>query len=210
MDLIRKDLSIIIPCHNLEDYICSLLDSFLLLNTDGLDVEYVFVLDDCTDNTQLKIEKRMKNLSYRIIKCNVHSCGLARNIGLENSNSDFVWFVDGDDWILEINFLPKLIKQMRMYNAPVVRLQYDCNIKTYLDILETPVWQYIYNRDFINGMSFIADVGEDGPFLDEIKRRCALINFEIPYLKDTYYYYYRFGRYNGIMSNVYRIYEKFN
>ena len=59
MDIIKRDLSIIIPCHDVEDYICSLLDSFLLLNTNGLNVEFLFVLDDCTDNTQLKIEQRM-------------------------------------------------------------------------------------------------------------------------------------------------------
>ena len=208
MDLIKKDLSIIIPCHNVEDYICPLLDSFLLLNTQGLDIEYIFVLDDCTDNTQLKIEQRMSNLPYRILFCNVHSCGLARNVGLENSNSDFVWFVDGDDWILEQNFLPNLISYMRYNNIPIVRLRYDCNIKSFLDVLLTPVWQYIYNRNFINGMSFIADIGEDGPFLDEIQRRCALINFEIPYITDTFYYYYRYGRYDSLMSKVYKIYEK--
>ena len=105
MDTVKIDLSFIIPCHNLEDYICLLLDSFLRLNTNGLNVEYIFVLDNCTDNTQDKIKKRMKNLSYKIIYCDVKDPGLARNIGIENSSGEFIWFIDGDDWLLQENFL---------------------------------------------------------------------------------------------------------
>lgn len=207
MDIIKRDLSIIIPCHDVEDYICSLLDSFLLLNTNGLNVEFLFVLDDCTDNTQLKIEQRMQNLPYRIVECNVHSCGLARNVGMENSDSDFVWFVDADDWILVQNFLPNLIECMRLNNLPVIRLRYDCNVKPLIGLFLTPVWQYIFNRNFIKDITFIADIGEDGPYMETVKNKCASIGYEIPYFSQVYYYYYRYCRYDSIMANVNKIYE---
>ena len=37
---------------------------------------------------------------YKIIECNHHSCGLARNEGLEIAHGRYIWFVDGDDWII--------------------------------------------------------------------------------------------------------------
>ena len=46
------DITIIVPCHNGEEYIKNLLVSFHLLNLQGLTYEIVFVLDDCTDNTE--------------------------------------------------------------------------------------------------------------------------------------------------------------
>ena len=49
------DLSLIISCHNLEDYIGNLLESLLRQKTK-YQVEYIFVLDDCTDNTRGIIE----------------------------------------------------------------------------------------------------------------------------------------------------------
>ena len=42
MDTIKKDLTFIIPCHNLENFITPLLDSFLNLNTEGLNLENKF------------------------------------------------------------------------------------------------------------------------------------------------------------------------
>ena len=51
----------------------------------------------------------MSDLNYRIIKCNVHAPGLARNIGFNNSDSKYVWFIDGDDWIINPEILQQVI-----------------------------------------------------------------------------------------------------
>lgn len=94
------DLSIIIPCHNLEGYIKPLLLSFNALNLANIETEFIFVLDACTDNTAEEIRKYMIDFNYKIIYCDYHKCGLARNIGFEASSGQYIWFVDGDDWII--------------------------------------------------------------------------------------------------------------
>lgn len=49
------DLSVIIPCHNLEKYILPLLVSLNLQDLNNYDVEFIFVLDACEDNTESMI-----------------------------------------------------------------------------------------------------------------------------------------------------------
>ena len=94
------DFSIIVPCHNLENEIKNLLLSFHMLELEDITYEIIFVLDNCTDKTQKVIEHYMYDMEYKIITCSMGSPGLARNAGLDEVKGDFIWFVDGDDWII--------------------------------------------------------------------------------------------------------------
>lgn len=86
------DMSIIIPCHNLENYITPLLVSLQLQVIPYYNVELIFVCDNCTDNTQKIIEKFDFNDLYEVIvlKRNVQSCGLARNEGLAIARGKYI------------------------------------------------------------------------------------------------------------------------
>lgn len=207
----KNDLSFIIPCHNLEDYICSLLDSFLRLDTTGLKVEYIFVLDNCDDNTQGKIQKRMRNLPYKIILCNVQDPGLARNVGLDIATGEYIWFVDGDDWLLQTSFLQSLFDIMKENNFPIVRMKYDSNEKNFINKNLKTVWEYIIKKDFIKDLRFDKvdekGGGEDNRFINALLKQNNYNEQDIPYCNDSYYYYYNYYRYGSIMSNVLKIYS---
>jgi glycosyltransferase involved in cell wall biosynthesis len=45
------DLSIIVPCHNLEKFISPLISALEAQRFDQYTVELIFVLDDCNDDT---------------------------------------------------------------------------------------------------------------------------------------------------------------
>lgn len=51
------DLSIIVPCHNLENYITPLLVSLQSQVYDKEKVEIIFVCDSCSDNTKKIIQE---------------------------------------------------------------------------------------------------------------------------------------------------------
>ena len=88
------DISLIIPCHNLELYIKPLLYSFSLLNLENINAEFIFVLDDCTDDTFGQICKYMDNkLYYKILSCKHHCCGFSRNESL--ASLPFLPFLTG-------------------------------------------------------------------------------------------------------------------
>lgn len=186
------DLSIIIPCHNLNKYILPLLESLKNLIIKKYKVEYIFVLDDCTDDTEKYIlEANLNNVS--IMTCNVHSCGIARNIGLEQAKGDYIWFIDGDDWLLEYNFIDSLIDTIKRDHLTRIQIAYISNY--YREDNPIMVWQYIFSKEFIKNIRFLhIQPDEDFYFLNEICNKERLLGFSNTCLKVTtpiYYYNYR-------------------
>ena len=147
------DISLIVPCHNLSWYIKPLLLSFDSLYLDKINVEYIFVLDDCTDNTEDIIRAYMSNINnVQILHCNHHSCGLARNEGLDIAKGEFIWFLDGDDWIIYPYVIRDMLDIMRNENLKIMQLKFVSNF--FLREYFSMVWQYIYRKDFIGDTRF--------------------------------------------------------
>lgn len=102
-------LSIIIPVYNVYKYISQCLDS--ILNQNFSDFEIICVNDGSTDES-LSVLQEYKNRDERIIiidKKNEGS-GIARNCGINIARGEYLFFVDGDDW-LEANSLEKMVSK---------------------------------------------------------------------------------------------------
>lgn len=91
-------ISIIVPVYNVEKYLSRCLDS--LLNQTLKDIEIICVNDGSSDES-LKILESYAEKDNRIKIVNKENGGLssARNEGLKYVTSDYVGFVDSDDWI---------------------------------------------------------------------------------------------------------------
>lgn len=97
-------VSIIIPIYNVEEYIeKSLLSA---LNQTYENIEYVLV-DDCgTDGSMSKVYDLLESDAYKNRKVKVikHECNrgvsVARNTGVRNSTSEYIYFMDSDDIIV--------------------------------------------------------------------------------------------------------------
>lgn len=94
----------------------------------------------------------MAGLNYTIIKCCHHSCGLARNEGLDKARGRYIWFLDGDDWIIYPQVLQDMIPFMDSQNLDVVKCKYISNYFT-CDYFSM-VWQYIFRRSAIGDLRF--------------------------------------------------------
>lgn len=93
-------LSVIIPVYNVENYLADCIKS--VLNQSFQDFELILVNDGSTDNS-LQICNYYKELDTRIKVFNKENGGVstARNLGLENSNGEWIYFVDADDSVNE-------------------------------------------------------------------------------------------------------------
>ncbi len=103
-------ISVIIPCYNVSAYIDRCLQS-VMEQTIGVEELEIICVDDCsTDDTVAKLlswENRYpKNILVVRSEQNGRQ-GTARNIGLSYATSDWIAFVDSDDW-LEPDYLEKL------------------------------------------------------------------------------------------------------
>jgi glycosyltransferase involved in cell wall biosynthesis len=181
------DLTVITPCHNLETFIAPLLSSLKSQDLGGYEVELIFICNDCTDNTEKIIfNADLSQYKVQMVVTNYKTVGPARNAGLDRAHGDYIWFVDGDDWLLEKDAIKTLIETMKAQNADIIKFDYEApKFKDYGH--KSMVWQYCMRRDFIGDNRF-SDIwyNEDVKFMGPLL--CDLTH-PVYYLRKKLYYY---------------------
>ena len=116
------ELTIIVPTYNSKETIEKTFDS-IKTQTIGFDkIELIFVDDKSQDDTLNFIKtfaKNYENVKYYETKENSGFAGMPRNIGLKNSNSEYVLFLDSDDKLL-IDACEILLENIKKTNADIV------------------------------------------------------------------------------------------
>ena len=92
-------VSVVLPIYNVEKYLGKCIDS--VINQTLKDIEIICVNDCSTDNSENVIKEYMKKDSrIKLINHNENQgLGFARNTGFNNSNADYVSFIDSDDFV---------------------------------------------------------------------------------------------------------------
>jgi glycosyltransferase involved in cell wall biosynthesis len=94
----RPFISIIIPVFNVELYLARCLDSIIGQAVAALEI--VLVNDGSTDRSgRICDEYAARDSRIRVFHKKNGGVSSARNLGLELSTGDYVWFVDGDDYV---------------------------------------------------------------------------------------------------------------
>ena len=109
-------VSLISPCYNGSSYIKWFLDS--LVNQTYKNVEFIFINDGSTDNTEeifMSYKSKLEKKGWQIIYIKQENKGLAAtiNTGLQVFTGNYVFFPDSDDILLpdhiseKVNFMEK-------------------------------------------------------------------------------------------------------
>ncbi|TXE81317.1 glycosyltransferase family 2 protein [Campylobacter peloridis] len=123
-------ISIILPTYNVEKYIAKALES--CINQTFKDIE-IIVVDDFGSDKSIDIAKEYASKDDRIkIIHNEENLGTfaSRNIGVLNSNSEFIMFLDPDDYLefnaceLAINTMLENKVDMIIFDAYVHRVKF--------------------------------------------------------------------------------------
>lgn len=130
-------ISVIIPAFNAEKYIARSITS--VLNQTYQDIEIIVVNDGSTDSTQAIVEDLCKS-HKQITLINTENRGVscARNTGIDNTNGEFLSFLDADD-----ELLPDALQNML-----------DCLLVSGADICSSGCFQEnrsmdLYSKQFI-------------------------------------------------------------
>ena len=118
-------VSILIPVYNVSRFIVRCLQSVELQTyTMGGGIECI-IIDDCGSDGSIALAKGFidnykGNINFRILH-HEHNRGLAaaRNTALANAKGDFVFHLDGDDW-LEPTAIQKLVMLYEKTGADIV------------------------------------------------------------------------------------------
>ena len=120
-------VSIGIPVYNVAEYLPQCLDS--ILNQTFQDFEVILVDDGSTDNSfDICQEYVAKDSRFRLIHQENKGLAGARNTIIKNVKTEFISWVDSDDWIEE-NYLELLVDTQAKTNADMVTMGH----KTYRD-----------------------------------------------------------------------------
>ena len=106
-------VTVIIPSYNSVEFLDSTIDSIKSQTIGFENIELIIIDDYSTDSTQELINRYCEE--YENIKTyesgkKTGTPGRARNIGIANSTSDYIMFIDHDD-----NYLPDTVE--KLYNA---------------------------------------------------------------------------------------------
>jgi len=167
-----KKLSIIIPCFNIEKYITRCIDSILpQINNE---VEVVVINDGSTDGSRQTLSNLEKKYQNVFIVRDYPNGGLAtaRNRGIEATVGDYLWFIDGDDFISD-GSIHTLLETIGNTDADVIAFNHSENtengilkinnyqrgkysITEFLRLGSRHfAWNKIYRRNIFSGYRFI-------------------------------------------------------
>lgn len=111
------DISVIIPVFNGEKTIAFTIDSVLKQTYPNFEI--LIINDGSTDNTyQILKEYSLKDDRVKIINQQNSGVSKARNTGINNSNGDYICFLDADDFYHE-RFLEYMIKKIKESNNDI-------------------------------------------------------------------------------------------
>ena len=116
-------ISVIIPVYNTEKYLKKCLDSIINQTLKSLEI---ICIDDCSTDNSLNIlkEYQLKDNRIKIIEQKENKGqGVARNLGLNIAEGEYIMFLDPDDW-LELNALEILYKKLKETNADIIHFNY--------------------------------------------------------------------------------------
>lgn len=103
-------LSIVIPCYNMERYLPECLDSLLRQNLDASDFEIIVVNDGSKDATlQIARDYAAQHDNIVVIDKKNAGVGAARNSGFDRAQGKYLYFLDPDDYLAE-NTMPILLE----------------------------------------------------------------------------------------------------
>lgn len=186
------EVSIILPCYNIEDYLEKCINS--IHNQTFKKFEALFIDDGSTDNTVIKFNELKPDSRFKLFSKKNEGSGSARNYGLDLAKGDYIYFMDPDDIIsfdlLEdnINIIKKNLSDINIFGYQTTEYstgktqdiipQYKGTLKTREDIYAeifmnsnnisiSTVWNKFYKHSFLidNNLRFSnLRVGQDFEF----------------------------------------------
>jgi len=213
-------VSVIVPCYNVENYVRKAITC--LVNQTYKNIEIIVIDDASTDNTYKVLKELEKEYSGKFkLYQNEKNGGLAytRNFGVKNSTSEYIGFIDPDDYVDE-NYYEVLVNKLIADDADLVvndiQLIYENMDKT-VDVAKTCNGEVSKLNIIDNGLCASAcnkllrkDLLLKYPFLEgKVNEDVASIipiivhSNKISYTSDVVYYYVQ--RKNSIQNSEFSV-----
>ncbi len=116
----NEQISVVIPCYNVEKYVRRCIES--VLNQTYKNIEIIAIDDKSTDGTYNILQELVASNKGKIklLQNDVnHGLAYTRNIGVKNASSEYLGFIDSDDYI-DPTYYEVLVREMCDSGADLV------------------------------------------------------------------------------------------
>ena len=212
----RGKISVIIPVYNGAAWLAECVNSILKQSFQNFEV---LILDDHSTDGTTELAQRLvqKDFRIRLMQRSQKGVSSARNQGIEETDGEYITFIDADDKI-DCKMFENLLNCLEKENSDMVLCGYyrwngenaenpdngDYNLitvdkTTYISEYflhgNTRCWSILYRRDVIGDVRFREDltIGEDMMFLVDLMKNLKRIS-----ITDYKGYFYRINP-NGAM-----------
>lgn len=175
-----SNISIIIPCYNLQDYIVKAIASLPLKEVE------VIVVNDCSTDDSIAIAKQAFGDAITIIEHSQNK-GLSatRNTGLKHASGEYVLFLDGDDYLAP-NAINIILDELQRSPQPIDVLAFGSQMVDEQGKTWTNQWMNQYagkNLELINAQSPLSHtlIGWDVAAWSKVIRREFLLTHHITF-----------------------------
>ena len=135
-------ISIVIPVYNIEKYISQCLESIINICIENLEI--LLVDDGSTDKSGEICDEFAQQYNYIKVFHTINSgASHARNLGLQKARGEYIWFIDGDDFIINGNYIKDIIKNLT-YDFVQFKMIYYYTNKN----------KYFYLNDIIDDLKY--------------------------------------------------------
>ena len=195
-------IDVIIPAYNAHKTILKTLLSIEIQTT--VDKINVYIVDDASDKDYEQIKNMFKDtLNIKIIRIEKNEGpGVARQVGIDNSDGEYIIFLDADDIFYDIHSVENLYKGIQKYDGVVglVEEQLNKDETTILKGKEEDLHGKMYRRSILkkhNIKFYPVRNHEDNVFNLLYSDCCQALNYI-----DKKIYVYR-NTENSITNNTY-------
>lgn len=152
-------ISVIMPLYNMEVKVERTLQHFVEQNTDDIEI---IIVDDCsTDSTNKIVASYIGVLPIKLICLNNKvSVGRARNIGIEHSLGEYLFFCDGDDLMFCDN-VRNIINRMEEKDIPLSIAEYqeyDWEEDRVFERTKGIRWDIVRSGEIVDSGDYISDI----------------------------------------------------
>ncbi|MBR3888615.1 MAG: glycosyltransferase family 2 protein [Clostridia bacterium] len=207
--------SIIVPIYNIEEYLPKCLES--ITNQTHKDFEVLLVDDGSPDNSaQICKEYEAKDSRFKHLKKENGGLSDARNYGFKHAAGEYVFFLDGDDFITE-DALEKLNTELEKHPYDILsfnnyvysdgateevkskQMDWDVGNEIKFMLSAPAAWRRVYKYDFWknNNLEY-----KKGIIYEDLALTPGLVNYTTNIGHIDEYLYYYVVRTNSIMREV--------
>ncbi len=139
-------ISVIIPVYNAEKYLAKSIES--VLNQSLKDIEVICIDDGSTDKSLEILENYAdKDKRIKIFRQKQSGPANVRNLGIDNSSSDIITFLDADDWVYSENSYEKIYNEMKADNLDLLAYNHYEYNNELAALLPDALRKYIFEYD---------------------------------------------------------------